>query len=152
MIDALLNSAGGMAIVGIMLAASILYALWRGTALLAVLTVALPIAAFLYTVFPYDGIIRAVFGSWTPLAAFLGLLALATWVVTQTLGSGFGGSRPMHILAVSVALTLSIVVIAHQILGLGELFGFNASLESFFSAPASLFWIIALGLVALFLV
>ncbi len=125
-----------------------------GTALVLRVIVALPIAAFLYGVFPYTHTLVEQFATlpeWlVPFVLFALLVAVGVWALTRIVGDGYGNKRPVHILVVALVCTMLLLAIAHALLPIESLYTFGDQLHAFFASPATLFWGTAIGLLALF--
>lgn len=139
-----------------LVAAVILYGALFGTALLLRVAASLPIAAFLYSAFPYTNslvtYIPALPTAITSFVIFFLLLILCVWILTRVVGEGFGSKRPLHLLITAAVLVGIFLAVAHALLPIQTIHEFSDSMQSFFSSPTTLFWVTLVGLLALFTV
>jgi len=146
----------GTTVAVIFLIAAILYCAWRGTGLVRTLMITLPIAALLYTIFPYHDyfteLIPLQLSAWAPLLLF-GLLATFTFLVLlRTFGTANGSSRPLHILITAIAFTAIIISLSYHVVVFADVLTLGPVLDNFFSSPKSFFWTLVLALLTLFMV
>ena len=145
-----------IALVGILVALCILYAVWRDTDALLTLLLALPTAAFIYTIFPYHelllGLAPGVPEYVLLLSLFVGFLLMVLWVFVRTFGSAHGGEGAMHIMSVSLILVLLLVTLSYHLTPAIDIYTFSASFDAFFEPEASLFWILITILVMILFV
>jgi hypothetical protein len=144
------------AVVAVLFAIFILYAVWQDMGALIVTAIALPVAAFLFGAFPYTESIAEWFPEslrdFTPLALFIVFLLLCVWIVRRTVGTGVGGKRALHVLAVSAALTAMVIAFTYHVVSVAPIYDFSPMFDSIFGSTTYFFWIIALALLALFVV
>ena len=137
-----------LAVVGTLLAIFILYSLWQGTERLLSLLLALPVAGFLYIIFPYQSWVT----SFVPAeVVFLIFTLVILWIVKSAVGGFRGGNTPVHILGVSVVLTLLLIVFSYNIIPIEEFYDFKEPFDTFFESTKTLFWITVLALGVLFM-
>lgn len=136
-------------------AAFIVYGTWRGTDGLLSILLALPVTAFLYSIFPYHERVETLFASSpsgvAPLGVFVVLLLGVLWVFHRTFGSAHGGSGALHIIATAVGLTALLVTLSYVLVPAIDVYTFSPAIETLFAAPVAVFWIVvALLIVILF--
>lgn len=151
-----LAMASDVAVIILMIAIFILYAVIRGTGLLHLLALSLPIAGFLYLVFPFKDTVISLFpeylSSWGLLLIFLVFVLFALWALYRIIGPANGGKRAFQVVVTAVVLTLMIVFFSYHVVSLENLYNFGESFDAFFSSSTNFFWALTLALVALFVV
>ncbi|PCI28308.1 hypothetical protein COB52_03855 [Candidatus Kaiserbacteria bacterium] len=147
MLDALLSSqmAPDLAIALLMVSVFVIYGVVYGTGKLKSLLIALPISGFVFSAFPYT---ESISSDWAPLGVFLIILFIAMWVLGKTLGSASGNGRLIHIFATAISLTALLIFFAHHVVPINYAFG--NSFDIIFASTTNFFWIIAIAIVAVF--
>ncbi len=152
----LLNSAFAtdVAIIVLLITIFTIYAALRGTGLLISLLISLPIAGFLYNIFPYNdqvqSLLPATFEPWTPFVTLFLFLILLMLILRRSVGSMHGSRRPIHIAITAVALTVLGISFSYHVVPIEHLYDFGATFDGFFESPSSFFWVMTLSLMALF--
>ena len=151
-----LGNVTDITILGVLVATFIIYAVWRNTGPLLSTAPALPIAGFVHQIFPYHNEVASFFPNafvqWVPLVIFSLFLLLTLWILQRTIGSAFGSERPLHIVTTSVALAVLLISFSYQVVPLENIYDFGSTFDGFFGSPIIFFWIVALALLALFVV
>lgn len=151
-----LAMASDVAVVILMIAIFILYAVIRGTGLLHLIALSLPIAGFLYSVFPYkDAVLSFVpeyLDPWGLVLVFVVFVLFALWSLYRIIGPANGGKGALQVVVTAVVLTLMIIFFSYHVISLENLYNFGESFDSFFSSTTNFFWALALALLALFVV
>ena len=152
----LLSFAGAtdLAIAGVLIALLIFYSWWRGTGSLVLTAIAMPLAGFFFTLFPYHSELNSIspLGTLTDPLFFIFLLVLGVWVIRRTIGAGFGGTRPMHVIFTSFALTLLLITFSYHVVPIESVYDFGPLFDSIFGPEVHSFWISAIAMLALFVV
>ncbi len=129
-----------------LIAICIVYAVWRGTDLLLSLILALPTAAFIYSIFPYHHVFNTFFSSapaWVAPVSIYGLLVLGIlWIFRRVFGSAHGGEGAVHVIAASVSLTALLIALSYVLTPSVTSYVFSAPIATLFAEPISLFWIL----------
>jgi len=146
-----LTPAADFAVVGILVALFILYAFWQGTGLLITIALSLPIAGFLFLIFPYKTQLEML-TPWAPLLLFIGLVVAALWVLQKTIGTASGSSRALHIVTTAITLTLLLITFSYHIVPIENIYNFGSTFDSLFAPATNFFWVVALAILALFVV
>ncbi len=137
-----------------------LYNTIRGVGVSLILAVAIPIAAVLFSIFPYYVEVSGFLAKITPSHAdvvtngivFAVLLALSLSLPRVIMHSGFGNKKVWRILAVSAITTVFMLLLIFKTLGLQEFGLFSNSAESLLSSDTFSFWVIVLSLGVLFFI
>jgi len=154
----ILSSSGmtDIAILGVLIALFIIYAVWRNTGLLLSVSIALPIAGFVYQIFPYHenvaSFLPTALAPWASLVLFCLFLLFALWILQRTIGAAFGSGRPLHIVTTSVALAVLLISFSYHVVPIENIYDFGSSFDSFFGSINTFFWVVSLALLALFVV
>jgi hypothetical protein len=147
-----LAMAPDLAVVTVLLAVLIIYGVIQGTGVLLSVALALPIAGFLYQVFPYQ-LELASLSPWSPPVLFILLVLFTIWILQRTIGLASGSNRPIHIVITAVALTALLISFSYHVVLLPEgLYDFGNTFDAFFGSTTNFFWIVALALLTLFVV
>jgi len=145
-----------LAIFLLLAAILIIYAVVQGTGLLISVAIALPISAFLYSFFPYHAemttALPAMLQPWAAIILFIVFTLFILWVLQRTIGLANGSDRPIHIVATAIALTLLIVAFTYHVIPIEGIYDFGSAFDDFFESSATFFWIVALVLLAFFVV
>jgi len=151
-----LAGATDTAILGVLVAIFIIYAVWKSTGLLISIVISLPIAGFIYKIFPYHSEVANFFSSslapWTALVLFILLTLITLWILQRTIGPASGNGRPIHIVTVAVALAVILISFSYHVVPIDGLYDFGGTFDTFFGSPTSFFWVLTLALLALFVV
>lgn len=146
-----ISSTADVAILGILIALFIIYAVWQSTGLLLSLALSLPIAGFLFTAFPYHSELTSI-APWSPLVLFALLVLLTLWIFQRTVGIASGSGRPIHIVTTAIALAVLLISFSYHVVPLEGIYDFGSTFDSFFGSTTYFFWIVALAMLALFVV
>lgn len=144
-----------VAILGVLIALFILYAAWQSTGILLSIAIALPIAGFLYSLFPYVPEVQGflpVPDTWANIFVFAIFLIASLWVLQRTIGFASGNGRPLHIVTTALALSALLIAFSYHIVPIDQLYNFGATFDAVFDSPSHFFWIVTLALLALFVV
>ena len=141
------------AIVIALLVASAGYSYWKGTGFIISLILAMPIAGFLYTVFPYhEALANFVSPTFEPIVLFFALLLAVLFIMHRTTGFAVGSDKPLHIAGASVILTIMLIGFSYHIVPIEQFYNFGPSFDAFFGSVANFFWVTTIAIFALFVV
>ena len=141
-------------IVAVIMTICVVYALWRDTGLLVSTALALPIAGFMYALFPYTESITALLPLGTTgasLLLFTLFVLLTLWIFQRTTGIASGSERPLHIVITATSLTTLLIGFAYHVVPIETLHDFGPTFDSLFASATHFFWIAAVALLALFI-
>lgn len=149
------SSITDVAILGVLIALFIIYAAWQSTGMLLSIAIALPIAGMLYLFFPYLAEVQQLLplpDTWTQLIVFGIFLLAALWILQRTIGLASGSGRPLHIVTTAIALSVLLISFSYHVVPIEQLYDFGATFDGIFASTSHFFWILALALLALFVV
>ncbi len=129
-------------VIGLLLIAFVIYGFMRGVKALSELALAIPIAAFVYTIFPYKL-------GWGEPALFAIITVVSAWVLNRDT-SGLSDNREIFkILLASSGATALVVVISAGIIDFSTLYTFGPKVTSILASATYKFYITAVSLVAI---
>lgn len=141
-------------IIAVIMTLLVVYAIWQGTGLLVSLGLSLPIAGFIYSYFPYHSGLQEMLPlppeSVGPLF-FVFLTLMALWIIQRTTGMASGSERSLNIVITAAALTTLVVAFSYHVFPGSSIYDFGPAFDSFFGSAKNFFWIVALALLALFI-
>ena len=144
-----------IAIVAVLFGAAFGYSVWRGTGLLTTALFALPIAALVFTFFPYDAysipLISAT-GTFAEITLFILLFALFMGVLHRATGGIRTGNRTLHSATIAVLFTFVLLSFSYHIVPIQTFYEFGPLIENVFASANNLFWILILALLAVALI
>lgn len=146
-----LGTAADIVVFGTLVGLFVVYAVWQHTGLLLSLALSLPIAGFLFLLFPYRLALDA-FSPWAPLGLFALFVLCTLWVFQRTVGIASGSGRPLHIVTTALALAVLLIAFSYHVVPLNGLYDFGSTFDSFFGSTTGFFWIVTLAMLALFVV
>lgn len=158
MFTELLNSAftTDVAVIVILIAIFVIYAVFRSTGLLISILLSLPIAGFLYNIFPYyttvQSLLPKAFEPWVPFVILFLFIVPLMLVLHRSVGPVHGSRRPIHITITAVALTVVVISFSYHVIPIDSLYDFGATFDGFFESSQSLFWFVSVALLALLVV
>lgn len=153
--DFLVANASDFALAASLIAVFILYGAFRSTGMLLSIALSMPIAGFLFVIFPYHSEIASlipVLGAWSSLLLFGLFVLLTLWILQRTVGIASGSEHTVHIVTTAFALTAIIIAFLYHIVPLEEIHDFGLTFNMLFASTTNFFWIVILALLALFVV
>lgn len=132
----------------------------RGTGISLIIAVAIPIASFLFFLFPYFTEVTNILTRITPEygemvaknLVFVALLAISLSLPRTIVNSGFNRRSLWRVIAISVITTVFILILILNTLDLEEFNLFSDTFKSVLTSNVSSFWIIIISLLALFFI
>lgn len=154
--DFLVANASDFALAASLIAVFVLYGAFRSTGMLLSIALSMPIAGFLFVIFPYHteivSFMPAAFELWVPILLFGLFLLLTLWILQRTVGIASGSEHALHIVTTALALTAIIIAFLYHIVPLEEIHDFGSTFDMLFASTTNFFWIVILALLALFVV
>lgn len=137
-----------------------LYNSIRGVGISLIVAVIIPIASFLYSIFPYHSQVADFAAKILPLHSnivassviFSVLLAVSLAIPRTITRSGFNERRLWRIVAVSTITTIFVLILTFKTLSLDEFGLFSENAVTILSNDTFSFWVLIFSLIALFFV
>ncbi|GEM_PF-4309711 len=119
----------------------ILYGLFRGIKALSEFALALPIAAFIYTMFPYDL-------GWGEPALFAIITIVSAWVIARDTSGLDDGRQFAKVALAALGAMLLLVVISAGTIDFTSIYTFSGKIAEILTSNTYKFYIASAGLVA----